>query len=94
MSCAAVTVNRSLILLAIVWGVIPVAALRVVTRGGTQDTVAQHAAQQPEHAQASLLPPPSEVLPCELDTTRGLLPALSLAITQPNRKKAAVTNGR
>lgn len=92
MSCAAVTVNRSLILLAVVWGVIPVAALRVVTMSGAEDTVARHAVHEP--SQVSLALPPSEVLPCELDTARGLLPALSLAITQPNRKKAAVTNGR
>jgi hypothetical protein len=94
MSCAAVTVNRSLILLAVVWGVIPVAALRVVTMSGAEDTVAHHAVRESQHAQVSLPPPPSEPLPCELETTRGLLPALSLAITQPNRKKAAVTNGR
>jgi len=94
MSCAAVTVNRSLILLAVVWGVIPVAAFRAVTMTGTDDTAVLHAVLDPEHTQVSRSSPPSESLPCELDEARGLLPALSLAITQPNRKKARVTNGR
>ena len=94
MSCAAVTVNRSLILLAVVWGVIPVAAFQAVTMTGTDDAVALHGVLEPEHTQLSRSPPPTEPRPCELDHARGLLPALSLAITQPNRKRARVTDGR
>ena len=94
MSCAAVTVNRSLILLSVVWGLIPVAALRVVTMTGTEDAVALQDVQEPGHSPISSPAPQSEPLPCELDAARGLLPSLSLAISQPNRKKASVTNGR
>jgi hypothetical protein len=94
MSCAAVTVNRSLILLAIFWGGIPVAAFRAVTMAGTDDMVAVHAVRDSGRPKLSRPSPPSDSLPGELDVVRGLLPVLSLAVSQPNRKKASVTNGR
>lgn len=94
MSCAAVTVNRSLILLAIAWGVIPVAAFHAVTMPGQDDAVAVHSAWEPKPGSGTLSSPQREPPPCKLDHSVGLLPALSLAITQPNRKNASVTNGR
>ncbi|WP_044182584.1 hypothetical protein [Hyalangium minutum] len=94
MSCAAVTVNRSLILLAIAWGVIPVAVFQAVTMTGQDDAVAVHSGWEPEPGSDTLSSPLSEPPPCKLDHTAGLLPALSMAITQPNRKNASVTNGR
>lgn len=94
MSCAAVTVNRSLILLAIAWGVIPVAAFQAVTMTGQDDAVAVHSVWAPEPGSDTLSSPPSEPSPCKLDPAVGLLPALGMAITQPNRKNASVTKGR
>jgi hypothetical protein len=94
MSCAAVTVNRSLILMAAMWGVISMAIFQAVTLAGTDDTVALHGMRESEHPHMSRPVPPSERLSCQLEGTGGLLPALSLAISQPNKKKASVTNGR
>ena len=94
MSCAAVTVNRSLILMAVMWGVISIAIFQAVTMTGTDDTVALHGMLESEHPQVSLPSAPSESLPCQLEGSGGLLPALSLAISQPKRKKASVTSGR
>lgn len=86
MSCAAVTVNRSLILLAIAWGVIPVAAFQAVTMTGTDEAAVVHRVLEPEHPDVVFSPAPSESLPCKLDETMELIPVLSLAITQPNKK--------
>jgi hypothetical protein len=80
MSCAVVSVNRSLSVLAVVWVLVPVAALQMV--------------EKTEHASASLTLPANKPSSCELGEEHGLMPTLSLAIRQPNKKKAAVTNGR
>lgn len=88
MSCAAVTVNRSLILLAIAWGVIPVAAFQAVTMTGMDEAVAVHSVLEPKHPEVDLSPSPGKPLPCNLGETAGLIPVLSLAITQPNKKHA------
>lgn len=94
MSCAAVTVNRSLILLAIAWGVIPIAAFQAVAMTSTEESVAVHSVLEPEQARVALPGSPSEAHPCKLGETVGMIPGFSLAITQPNRKNARVTNGR
>lgn len=94
MSCAAVTVNRSLILLAIAWGVIPVAAFQSVTMTGKDDVAAVGSVLESEQPCVRLPSEPSESLPCKLGEAAGLIPVLSLAITQPNNKNAWVTGSR
>lgn len=93
MSCAAVTVNRSLILLAAMWGVISSAIFHAVTMAaGPEEAVALHGLREPSPVTRPAAPGNS--LPCRLEGSQGLLPAFSLAISQPKMKKASVTNGR
>lgn len=94
MTCAAVTVNRSLILLAIAWGVIPVAAFQAVTMTGKDDVAAAGSVLESGQPCVALPSDPSESLPCKLGEAVGLIPVLSLAITQPNHKNAWVPSGR
>ena len=94
MTCAAVTVNRSLILLAIAWGVIPVAAFQAVTMTGKDDAVAAGSVLESGQPCVALPSAPNEPLSCKLGEAVGLIPVLSLAITQPNKKNVWVTGSR
>jgi hypothetical protein len=94
MSCAVVSVNRALGVLAVVWMLMPVGQATTDTK---TEPVAPSSLQLAAHASREEFAPPyapAPVEPGKLDEAQAMLPPLGLAITQPNRKKARVTNGK
>ena len=94
MSCAVVSVNRALCVLAVVWMVMPVGPGTTDTKTGTASASALELAAQAGHSELSPPHPPEPADPCKLDEAQGVLSPRCLASTQPNRKNARVTNGR
>jgi hypothetical protein len=94
MSCAVVSVNRALGVLAVVWMLMPVGQETTDTK---TEPAAPSSLQLARQASREELSPPHALEPpdpCRLDEAQAMLPPLCLAITQPNRKKARVTNGK
>ena len=91
MSCAAVSVNRTLGVFAIVWMLMAVKAIKTDAPADTDRT---SALLQPERSALSPAHPHELPAPCELGEEQGLLPPLCLAFTQQNRKKARMMNSR
>ncbi|MBN1206426.1 MAG: hypothetical protein JXB05_16060 [Myxococcaceae bacterium] len=86
MSCGIACVNRTLSVLAAVWGLVPMVLV----------ATSMEAAPLEERAQAPAVGPQRPELrePCPLGEARGLARTLCLATAHPNRKKDRVTNGR
>lgn len=94
MSCAAVSVNRALGVLAVVWMLMPVGKGTMDTKTEATASSSFQVATQASRERFAPPYPPATADPCRLDEAQAMVPPLCLAITQPNRKKARVTNGR
>lgn len=94
MSCAAVSVNRALGVLAVVWMLMPVGKGTMDTKTEATASSSFQVATQASRERFAPPYPPATADPCRLDEAQAMVSPLCLAITQPNRKKAKVTNGR
>ncbi len=95
MSCAAISANRALGVLAVVWMVIAMRGMKPDAQAGTdgRSTLAPHA----RRAVLLRAHPEQRPGPCEFGASPGESPPLSIAnlqpnSLQPNRKRARVTN--